>query len=452
MGLFSSNHNIAVVGLYNSGKTTFITSFINHILNHYPHKLILGKGGVHIAFDEEVLPPDTGLKRFPYDKFRRVNSNGKIKPEKTTTTHQYRCSFYRNDWKYTKGYLNIIDIPGERIADIPMQRFSYQDWSFWLLEIIFQDPHYSDLTKAYIEMFNRDALNEGEIILAYRQLLNVLFKSNRPIITPSTFLLNHQSSNTEELYNAQKLWKYDMSSSFAGLNEEEQFAPIPVDFQKIDPELTKKFAKRYENYKEKIATPITNNILKCNKLAVLIDVTTILANDTGMYNGNRALLDQFLKVISPGKSFMKGVGDGILTLGGNLWNSGITKIAIIAPKADLVHNYHRGSLKNLVKEMTESIVSKYVYKAWWLKHEYFACAAVVSTKSIPNGLIEGIQEAKGIAAATKPSALPTKWPEKWVPGDYRFPPFELRFPENAATPPDHLGMESVMDFLLSYKD
>ena len=117
----------------------------------------------------------------------------------------------------------------------------------WLLEIIFQDPHYSDLTKAYIEMFNRDALNEGEIILAYRQLLNVLFKSNRPIITPSTFLLNHQSSNTEELYNAQKLWKYDMSSSFAGLNEEEQFAPIPVDFLKIDPELTKKFAKRYEN-------------------------------------------------------------------------------------------------------------------------------------------------------------------------------------------------------------
>lgn len=302
MKLFSSHHNIAVVGLNNSGKTTFVTSFINHILNHDPSKLKLGKGDVRLAFDEDLLPPYTGLERFPYEKFRRVNSNGKIKPEKTTTTHQYRCSFYRSDWKKTKGYLNIIDIPGERIADIPMHRYSYLDWSYWLLEIIFQGPHYFDLTKAYIELFKCDALNEAEIILAYRQLLLDLFKSYRPIITPSTFLLNHQSLNTEELYNGQRLFKGDISKSFTGLNEEEQFAPIPVAFQKINPELAKKFAKRYENYKEKIATPITTTIRKCNKLAVLIDVTTILGHDTGVYNGNRALLEQFFKVISPGKN------------------------------------------------------------------------------------------------------------------------------------------------------
>ena len=79
MKLFSSHHNIAVVGLNNSGKTTFITSFINHILNNDPSKLKLGKGDVHIAFDEELLPPCTGLERFPFQKFRRVNDNGKIK-------------------------------------------------------------------------------------------------------------------------------------------------------------------------------------------------------------------------------------------------------------------------------------------------------------------------------------------------------------------------------------
>jgi len=457
MKLFSSHHNIAVVGLNNSGKTTFITSFINHILNYDPSKLKLGRGDVHIAFDEELLPPYTGLERFPFEKFRRVGDNGKIKPEKTKTAYQYRCSFYRNDWKKTKGYLNIIDIPGERINDIPMQEFSYPDWSMWLLEIIFQDPHYSDLAKAYIEIFKRDVLNEGEIIFAYRQLLLDLFKSYRPIITPSTFLLNHQSSNREELYHGQRLFKGDISKSFSGLNEEEQFAPIPVDFQKINPELAKKFAKRYEKYKENIAKPIANNLRKCNKLVVLVDVTSILGHNTGVYNGNRALWNKFFKVISPGKSLIKGIGDGVLTLGGNLWNSGITKIAIIAPKADLVHHDHRGSLKSLIKEMMESIVSKYVYKAQWLKHEYFACAAVKSTKSIPNGLMElknkiqGIQEISG-NTFVETSTLPTKWPEKWVSGDFKFPPFELSFPENVATPPDHLGMDGVLDFLLSYKD
>ena len=451
MKLFSSHHNIAVVGLNNSGKTTFVTSFINHILNHDPSKLKLGKGDVRLAGDEDLLPPYTGLERFPYEKFRRVNSNGKIKPEKTTTTHQYRCSFYRSDWKKTKGYLNIIDIPGERIADIPMHRYSYLDWSYWLLEIIFQGPHYFDLTKAYIELFKCDALNEAEIILAYRQLLLDLFKSYRPIITPSTFLLNHQSLNTEELYNGQRLFKGDISKSFTGLNEEEQFAPIPVAFQKINPELAKKFAKRYENYKEKIATPITTTIRKCNKLAVLIDVTTILGHDTGVYNGNRALLEQFFKVISPGKSLLEGYWDGAVTLGGNLWDSGIAKIAMIAPKADLVNHEHRGSLKNLLRDMTESIVNKYIYKAYdktWLKCEYFACAAVKSTLSLPNGLIEGTNEIKGISTF-KTSILPTKWPEKWVPGEYRFPSFELRFPEIETIPPEHLGMDGILDFLLS---
>lgn len=334
------------------------------------------------------------------------------------------------------------------MADIPMHRDSYLDWSYWLLEIIFQGPHYFDLTKAYIELFKCDALNEAEIILAYRQLLLDLFKSYRPIITPSIFLLNHQSLNTEELYNGQRLYKCDISKSFTGLNEEEQFAPIPVAFQKINPELAKKFAKRYENYKEKIVTPITTTIRKCNKLAVLVDVTTILGHDTGVYNGNRALLDHFFKVISPGKNFLQGWWDFFVTLGGNLRDSGISKIAMIAPKADLVNHEHRGSLKNLLRDMTESIVNKYVYKKTWLKCEYFACAAVKSTLSLPNGLIEGTNELKGISTF-KTSILPTKWPEKWVPGEYRFPSFELRFPEIETIPPEHLGMDGILDFLLS---
>lgn len=459
MKLFSSHHNIAVVGLYNSGKSTFITSFINHIRHHDPSKLPLGNGDVHLAFDDELLPPYTGLQRFPYEKFRRFNDKGKIKPEKTTTTHQYRCSFYRSDWKHTKGYLNIIDIPGERIADIPMQKFSYLEWSFWLLEIVFQDPHYINLTRDYIALFKRDTLNESEIIFAYRQLLVDLFKSYRPIITPSTFLLNYQSLNTEDLCNGQRLFKRDISKSFAGLSEENQFAPIPVVFQKINPELAKKFAKRYENYKRIIAKPITTAIQKCNKLAVLVDITTILGHDTGVYNGNRALLDQFFKVISPGKNALKGLKDWSLSLGNNLWDSGIAKIAIIAPKADLVHHDNRGSLKNLVKDMTENIVNKYVYKAWskkWLICEYFLCAAVRSTKSIPNGLTELTYKIQGISgikgnAFVKTSPLPIKWPDKWVSGEFQFPPFELCFPEIETTPPDHLGMDSIFDFLLSHK-
>ena len=69
--IFRSKHKVAVIGIYRSGKTAFITSFINHVMYHDREKLKIGepKGSVKITYDKE-LPVENGFTRFPNEKFR----------------------------------------------------------------------------------------------------------------------------------------------------------------------------------------------------------------------------------------------------------------------------------------------------------------------------------------------------------------------------------------------
>lgn len=440
--LFRSKHNVAVVGLYRSGKTVFITSFINHVLHHRPSDLKLGDGGVQITFDEE-LPPVNGFDRFPYEAFRCEN-NGRW-PLKTKALYQYRCSFYRSDWTWTKGQLALIDIPGERLADIPMSKLSYAQWSDWLLERVFQDQHYRTLSQAFLSAVNRDGVVEREVTLAYRQLLAELYNSYRPVITPSTFLLQQGGR-----FSGPSLSRGDISCSLVGLSEEAQFAPLPDKVRQKNSELEGHFRSRYEKYRSQIAVPLTNTLARCNELAILVDVTTLLAANTGMYNGNRALLDQLFQILSPGKGFF-GVGMDLLrrSFGGHWRKSGISKIAVIATKSDKVHDTQRDKLTELVKDMAEGVVNKYMLKSMQLDCKFFSCSAVKSTTSQSNGQLRGQLSGENGFAEYEASELPGKWPGKWQEGQFVFPDVAPAFPENIAIPPDHLGMDDVVEFLLS---
>ncbi|MBM3336485.1 MAG: YcjX family protein, partial [Betaproteobacteria bacterium] len=404
--LFRSKHYVAVVGLYRSGKTVFITSFINHVLHHRPADLKLGNGGVQLTFDEELRPVN-GFIRFPYEKYRCEN-NGRW-PLKTNLLYQYRCSFFRSDWTWTKGQLALIDIPGERLADIPMSKLSFAQWSDWLLERVFQDQHYRNLSQIFLSAINRDGVGESEITLAYRRLLAELYKSYRPVITPSTFLLNDEGE-----FSGAALIRGDISGSFVGLNEDEQFAPLPANVRQKDMALTNGFASRYEKYRRKLAVPLTRTISRCNELAILIDPTTLLAANTGMYNGNRALLDQLFQILSPGKGIF-GVGMDLLrkSFGGHWGQSGISKIAIVATKADKVHDSQRDKLTELVKDMAEGVVNKFKLKSMQLDCKFFGCAAVKSTTSVSNGQLRGHLPGEEGFAEYEVSELPSKWPGKW---------------------------------------
>lgn len=436
-----SKHCIAVVGLYRSGKTVFTTSFINHIQNHRPEYLSLKNGSVRITFDQE-LPLTNGFERFPYERYRFNKSEW---PDKTKACFQYRCSFFRSDWRYTRGEVSLIDIPGERLADIPMAKLSYDQWSDWL-ERVLQDSEYQAHAQEFLATCAKDSGSEAaEIVNAYRTLLGNLYRSYRPIITPSTFLLRENG-----VFTGLNVENGDLSNSFAGLDDSSQFTPLPRNIRDAHPALYKEFEQRFLAYKNKIARPLFKMFANCNELAVLIDVTTLLSANAGMYNGNRALLEQLMKILSPGHG-LGGVSLNLLKsfTGGHWRNAGISRIAVVATKADKVHDSKRDKLTSLVQEMADGIVDRYVHDKMQLDCRYFSCAAVRSTESLDDGTLKGRLPSDPENLTTYPSTdLPDHWPGNWQEGDYVYPNVKPAFPENIARPPRHLGMESIIEFLL----
>ena len=438
--ILTSKHNIAVVGLYRSGKTVFITSLINHIKHHRPEELKIGKGDVKITFDEE-LSTRFGTNRFPYDLYRYQNT-GRI--PKTKDTHEYRCSFFRSDWTWCKGELSLIDTPGERLPDLAITKMNYEQWSDWLLEQVFQDPHYRDIAEEYRSLATGQTATESSVVDSYRKLMAELYLSYRPIITPSTYLL---SQNRQ--FNGAEIYKGDYLYGHSGLSEKEQFAPLPQDTRKSQPELVKLFAQRYSNYRNHLAMPYAKSLKRCNELVVLVDVTTLLSANTGMYNGNRALLEILFQILSPGKGLF-GIGLDLFrkTLGGIIAPTGISRVAIVATKADKVHESQRAKLEYLIRDMAGGVVERQKQRTNNLDCEYFTCAAVKSTRSLPNGKLLGRFKDVPEEVEFEASDLPDRWPGNWSKGDFVFPSVVSVYPENSTIAPDHLGLDRVIEFLV----
>ena len=122
---FRRSHRIAVIGGFQAGKTVFTTAFLNHIKHHDPNLLKLGKADksgspLLIHFDEELKTKSnvSEISRFPYEEYRAEASEKW--PRKTKATSRFLCNFFISNWFWTNGELLVVDIPGERYADISM--------------------------------------------------------------------------------------------------------------------------------------------------------------------------------------------------------------------------------------------------------------------------------------------------------------------------------------------
>jgi predicted YcjX-like family ATPase len=454
--IWRSRHRIGVIGILNAGKTVFITSLINHIKHHDPDILRLRDGKSKIVFDKEE-EPDSGFERFPYARYRAEAH--KVWPDQTERPSQYKCSFFRTDWKYAKGELSIFDIPGERLCDLIMEGMDFSKWSDWLLDFMMQDREHSyrDQWRDYLDFLH--ALGETakdpqsaeiakkQIIERYSALLVKLAFGFRPIVTPSAFVLS-----PEGVHLGESIIKNDLSKCHPGLDEGRAFAPLSSSFRAKNPEITKAFASHYKAYRLKIAKPIWQMFHSCNELVVLVDVVTLLNANTGMYNGNRELLGRTIDLLSPGHGFFENIGRAALAKAPmNFFRvNGIQRLALVATKADLVRKEDNPRLEGLLRQMTRESVDRLHVTKSKVNCEYFACSAVRSTENLPNGKIKGASIKNGfVLVEMEPPRVPERWPDSWKQGDFLIQGVSPRFPENTSIPPGHIKMDRLVDFLLN---
>ena len=449
------DRSIALVGLGNSGKTVFLTSLIDHLKNHgqgtTPLVLTSAKQGetVQITHFEEIKEKH-GFEKFPFAENRRKLAEKADWPEKTEDVYEFGCRFKRSDWSRDVR-LRFLDMPGERIQDFEMRDRDYGQWSDFCLELWGQDAESRGLVQGYLKLLDSQSADVGEdgILRAYKVLLGRFYLGYRAFITPSYYLLDGDGATIPDVGDPEGWADF----RFSGRKKGEEFAPLPAHVRAQQPELCKKFSERYDTYKETVPEKIFRKFAGCHRLIILVDIPTTLAASTARYNDQVETLESILKACRAGKRWLAIKLLDIVVPYFKL--PGISRIALVATKADMVRVGETGKLRKLLEEMTRNTV-----KDFDVESRYFTCAAIQSTVPVGDSELQGytkMDEEHNLRAPPQGDepkqrfevcSLPDSWPEDWKPGNYRFVEVYPTFPKKRNTPPVQEGLGPILDFLL----
>jgi predicted YcjX-like family ATPase len=462
--------NIGVVGSTHSGKTVLLTALINHLLHHDPQKFFLGRDVVvHRA---EVLKTKGDVPRFEFEYYRdRLVQDGAW-PRKTSLQSVLQLEL---EWtgRWVPLHLNLMDFPGELVADAPMVPMDYTAWSQTILKRLERLP--SNIQGQFFENFRDPADN----LLEYKRVLARCRKAYLPFISPSSFVLNasqglmHSEASVDEL----------AQTRISGLPEQE-FAPwrdpnesAQKTSQAIPAQKTSQvWARAYEHYKKQVVMPVLQNLRQADTLVMVIDIPTLLNAGHGMGNDTIDMMREVLNFCDPGVNGLEKIyrwsgfpqlwrglhstlglsslgdvpllGEIVQGLDRYLGQSKVSRIAMVASKCDLVHQDDRDRLIILLKQLFQSLLARYVQ----VDVRWFAVAAALSTRSsierhslfgVPT-LTEGREEREVMV-----DPLPQAWPEHWQVGDFSFADFKpRRFPGLNVQAPPQTGLDDLARFIL----
>jgi len=391
------------------------------------------------------------LSEFDKDVYWASISDDHTWPAKTCATSAYRCRFQREDWSFTDTDLTFYDFPGERFSDAMMLGKSYQEWSDALLKHLEIDRSYREPAREYLKLQEQPDLDRKTLIHAYKKTLAQLFLRHRPLITPSTFILD-QFGNTPSTTDVGKM----ASERFSGLSQETQFAPMTAALRHRLPEIQETFALHYEAYSLEISQSSFELLKRCHRLIILIDVTNVLASNTGRLDDNEAIIENVLKSCVQERSNWDKLGMFLSSaLLPNTWRpEGISRIAFVATKCDMVHPSQIDNLLGLLRSLVEKTIRNYQ-----IRHDYFTCAAIHSTYVDGNTLLghpvytpEGKRrippQFNDLMEELNPSEIPKKWPNSWESGTYFFPEVWPRIPRRRSDPPEQYGLNGILNYLL----
>lgn len=445
----TKSKKIAVIGTARAGKTVFLTSLLNHLIEHNRSDFVVGNGhGVQIAdFKNKPIPPSVGAK-FNYGACRDALVHNGRWPEKTKDTSHFICDFKRSDWNFFRSKLHFFDVPGERFADVSIGKYeNYAEWSDHMLDYIMSDSVYKELSEPLLNLQKSasNTLTTTEALAAYRETLANYFLKFKPAISPSTFILD-QDGNTPKSKTKEAFFS-EAKSRHLGLpphkNKMLEFAPLSAEAREKNPDITKAFKYSYKVYRKKVVMPLLEDLKSSNRLIILIDIPSLLNGGVAMYNDNREILENLFVVLEPESWFWR-----LMLLGTNKGPAKIDRIAFVATKSDATHpiDVEEGQLLALLRQMTE----KFAYSLSDVEVEWFTCSAVVSAKAASGDyamrgtLVESPTEGEIVYYVSK---LPERWPQNWKPGDYKFPTVLPRVPANRGIAPEQHGLDKVFSFI-----
>ena len=451
---------IAVIGTARSGKTVFLTSSIDQLRLQG----IMINGQIPVAFNEIKLQKSQNT--FNYEGYRNELELGNW-PVKTTSISHYRCRFNlgikRRWWqllsrKKRVHSLHFMDLPGERFADAAIaEHASFEDWSDEILKYI-NNNGLGKHAQKLMALQNGQNVFKNDLFDAYREALAEFIINFKPMISPSTFLLQSDgrllpaglTKNDINIFRAlakrdgilgikiqkNKLFNLKILPGKMFKNQPVsfscEFAPLSSDARKNNTKLTAELSKNYKEYRRRVVMPLFTSLQGSNCLIVLVDIPTLLNGGVQMFNDNVRMIESLFGVLRnpPLINKLPGINK-------------IERVAFVATKSDLVLPDDLGRLEKLLKDMTSRFAT-----LPGVAFEWFCCSSVVSTQPDNGGqkLVGKLIDGDGQQAYVVPR-LPKDWPADWEAKAYKIPSVFPKFPKNKFQPPQQKNLDDLYKFI-----
>ena len=439
---------IGITGLSRSGKSTFITSLINQLLNHDNAKLGAFSPWISkriVAVKAHPLA-DRSLQAFPYqDAIRDLASTPPRWPDSTTDISGclLEIKVGRNtSWSRKPAtrsvFLEIRDYPGEWLLDLPLMQMSFADWCAQCAAQFTQQPRLS--------------LAAG--LTPKLQQLDPLASYEEPVITAlhdnyADFL--KRCKNEQHALSLIQPGRFLIPGEFAG-QEVLKFVPLlscnsctRTQLQSANPDSNfKVLERRYNAYVKQVVVPFYRKFFRpIDRQVVLVDVINALNGGPDYV----ADMQQALSNISD--SFSYGSNSPI----SKLFRPKIEKVIFAASKIDQVVAKDHDNVRHLLASIVRKVLDNAAYTG--VEHRSEAISAIRSSNEILHRgafAVTGINtegESVGYVHPEIPDHVPKG--EEWLPfQDWDIPllnpPTGVRCDQEQAIP--HIRMDQILQDLI----
>lgn len=446
------NHlRLAVTGLSRSGKTAFITSFVDQLLhinvqNNSHLNLFQPARSGQILSVKRIEQQDLTVPRFEYDKNRQCLEADPPRWSPSTTgiseirlaiRYQRRDSLLRHLKEQSTLYLDIFDYPGEWLLDLPLLSQSFKEWSQSQQAV--HHGERADLAKnwqAQVERLNlaekADENQLAELSAEYTEYLLACKAVGMQYIQPGRFVLPN-SERGAPVYQFFPLLNLSETQWQALEN-----SPSHSIFHTLK--------KRYTHYQQKIVKPFYQDYFaQFDRQVILADCLTPLNHCHEAFMEMKIGLQQLFKHFHYGNR----------SLFNRLFSSQIDKLLFVASKADHITADQIPNLESLMRQLVQEGGRHAEFDG--IDTAYQAIAAIRATEPVvatQNGekfkAIRGTRSRDKKQVTLYPGSVPSRLPSPlyWQTNRFDFEQFEPRKLDFAESIP-HFRMDAVLQFILA---
>lgn len=431
--------HIGVTGLRKAGKTVFLTSLINHLLEGSEETLPAFQDDA-ITFSARALPAGDG-RAFPYWQYLELlRQERPAWPERTWEVTRFRvrltvCNLRSHRTRRLE--LVLTDYPGERLLDLPMLDADYARWSDRVVREAGSGPK-AELGRGWlaacadIPAGAGDPSAAAEAIESYTHYLQACREQGLTFLQPAAAVMERADAPTD-------------------------FCALPRAARERAPELADAVAGRYDEYVQEFVRPFFRSAGRCNRQIVLVDVLRILRQGVHSYNDTRRCLRSILDAYEYATRRRRLSPMRLV----DLFRTQIGRVAFVATKADQCPRATRGNLRFLLEELVNPKRRQLVATLPDGRPRITYCAAHRSTEDAAK-LFDG-REVSCLRGARQdappdregpwfPGEVPPEWPDyEWDPDQeqFAFPNFRpRRLPVRDGAVIDHINLDRVFHYII----